>query len=78
FGVEGDLFKKRQELIQPIQEKIFVAIREYANENGYEAMFDKSGEAGVLYANPKYDKSDNLSWSERCKSQLGRCCMRHP
>jgi outer membrane protein len=60
FGVEGDLFKKRQELIQPIQEKIFIAIREYANENGYEAIFDKSGEAGVLYANPKYDKSDKV------------------
>jgi len=60
FGVEGDLFKKRQELIQPVQEKIFVAIREYANENGYEAIFDKSGEAGVLYANPKYDKSDKI------------------
>ena len=60
FGVEGDLFKKRQELIQPIQEKIFVAIREYANENGYQAIFDKSGEAGVLYANPKYDKSDKV------------------
>jgi len=60
FGVEGDLFKKRQELIQPVQEKIFVAIREYANENGYEAIFDKSGEAAALYANPKYDKSDKI------------------
>ena len=60
FGVEGDLFKKRQELIQPIQEKIFNAIREYANEGGYEAIFDKSGSAGVLYANPKYDKSDKV------------------
>ncbi|NND93875.1 MAG: OmpH family outer membrane protein [Flavobacteriales bacterium] len=60
FGVEGDLFRKRQELIQPIQEKIFNAIREYANEGGYEAIFDKSGSAGVLYANPKYDKSDKV------------------
>jgi outer membrane protein len=60
FGVEGDLFKKRQELIQPVQEKIFNAIREYANEGGYEAIFDKSGSAGVLYANPKYDKSDKI------------------
>lgn len=60
FGVEGDLFKKRQELIQPIQEQIFNAIREYANEGGYEAIFDKSGSAGVLYANPKYDKSDKI------------------
>lgn len=60
FGVEGDLFKKRQELIQPIQERIFNAIREYANEGGYEAILDKSGSSGVLYANSKYDKSDKV------------------
>jgi outer membrane protein len=60
FGVEGDLFKKRQELIQPIQERIFNAIREYANEGGYEAVLDKSGSTGVLYANSKYDKSDKV------------------
>jgi len=60
FGVEGDLFSKRQELIAPIQEKIYNAIREYANEGGYEAILDKSGQAGVLYANPKYDKSDKI------------------
>ena len=60
FGVEGDLFKKRQELIQPIQERIFNAIREYATEGGYEAILDKSGSAGVLYANSKYDKSDKV------------------
>ena len=60
FGVEGDLFKKRQELIQPIQEKIYNAIREYANDGGYEAVLDKSGSAGVLYANQKYDKSDKI------------------
>ncbi len=60
FGVEGDLFKKRQELIQPIQERIFNAIREYANEGGYEAVLDKSGSTGVLYSNSKYDKSDKV------------------
>lgn len=60
FGVEGDLFKKRQELIQPIQEQIFNAIREYANEGGYEAVLDKSGSSGVLYSNSKYDKSDKI------------------
>jgi len=60
FGVEGDLFKKRQELILPIQEKIWDAIREYALEGGYMAILDKSSESGVLYANSKYDKSDNV------------------
>lgn len=60
FGVEGDLFKKRQELIQPIQEEIYNAIREYATEGGYTAILDKSGQSGVLYVNPKYDKSDKI------------------
>lgn len=60
FGVDGDLFKKRQELILPIQEKIWDAIREYALEGGYMAILDKSSDSGVLYANSKYDKSDNV------------------
>ncbi|MFT4662927.1 MAG: outer membrane protein [Patiriisocius sp.] len=60
FGVEGDLFKKRQELILPIQEKIWDAIREYALEGAYMAILDKSSDSGVLYANSKYDKSDKV------------------
>jgi outer membrane protein len=60
FGVKGDLFKKRQELIQPIQERVFEAIREYAVEGGYTAVLDKSSQSGVLYVNSKYDKSDKI------------------
>ena len=61
FGVEGDLFKKRQELIQPIQQQIFDAIREYAVEGGYMFVFDKAaGQTNVLYVNAKYDKSDKI------------------
>lgn len=60
FGVEGDLFKKRQQLIQPIQEQIHEAIRDYATDGGYTAVLDKSGQSGVLYVNPKYDKSDKI------------------
>ena len=60
FGVEGDLFKKRQELILPIQERIWDAVRDYALENGFMAILDKSSESGVLYANPKVDKSDKI------------------
>lgn len=61
FGVEGDLFKKRQQLIQPIQQQIFDAIREYASEGGYMFVFDKSaGKSNVLYVNVKYDKSDKI------------------
>ncbi len=60
FGVDGDLFKKRQELILPIQERIWDAVREYALENGFMAVLDKSSESGVLYANAKVDKSDKI------------------
>ena len=60
FGVEGDLFRKRGELIAPIQERIYDAIREYATEGGYTAILDKSGQSGVLYVDVKYDKSDKI------------------
>jgi outer membrane protein len=58
FGVEGDLFKKRQELIQPIQDRIFQAVTEVAGTS-YTAVFDVGGPGNnVMYANPKMDKSD--------------------
>lgn len=60
FGVKGDLFKKRQQLIQPIQQQIYDAIREYAVEGGYMFVFDKSGQSNILYVNTKYDKSDKI------------------
>jgi outer membrane protein len=55
FGPEGELFKKRQELVKPIQEKVYVAIEAYANEKGYDSIFDKGGSAGLLFANERYD-----------------------
>ncbi len=60
FGVGGDLFKKRQELIQPIQDRLYDAIKEVAGTT-YVAIFD-IGSAGnnVLYASEKYDKSDSV------------------
>ena len=58
FGVEGDLFKKRQELIQPIQDRIFQAVTEVAGTS-YTAIFDVGGPGNnVMFANPKLDKSD--------------------
>ena len=60
FGVGGDLFKKRQELIQPIQDRIFDAVKEVAGTS-YIAIFDIGGVGNnVLYANDKYDKSDSV------------------
>jgi outer membrane protein len=60
FGKDGDLFKKRQELVKPIQEKIYNAIQELANSNNYAVVFDKGGSLTMMYANPKYDISDDV------------------
>ena len=60
FGQEGDLFKKRQELVQPIQEKVYNAIETIAATNNYSFVFDKAGGMTLLYTNPKYDISDDV------------------
>ena len=60
FGKDGDLYKKRQELVKPIQEKIYNAIQELANSNNYAVVFDKGGSLTMMYANPKYDISDEV------------------
>ncbi len=61
FGFEGDLFKKRQELVKPIQDKVFDAIKDMAESKGYDFVFDKAnGGPYMLYANPRYDKSDDI------------------
>lgn len=58
FGIDGDLFLKREELIKPIQEKIFNSIEEIATEKNYAFVFDKAGSLTILYVNAKYDISD--------------------
>lgn len=58
FGSEGDLFRKRKELIEPIQTDIFNAIKEIASDGNYAVIFDAAGGANFLYSDPKYDKSD--------------------
>jgi outer membrane protein len=60
FGKDGDLFKKRQELVKPIQEKVYNAIQELATNNNYAVVFDKGGSLTMMYANPKYDISDEV------------------
>lgn len=60
FGVDGDLFKKRQELIQPIQDEIYDAIKEVAQGGGFSVIFDKANQSNILYADPRYDKSDRV------------------
>ncbi|HNY06905.1 MAG TPA: OmpH family outer membrane protein [Bacteroidales bacterium] len=60
FGKDGDLSKKREELVKPLQEKIYNAIEELSTDGGYAVIFDKSGSLTMLYSNPKYDLSDNV------------------
>ena len=60
FGVGGDLFKRRKDLIQPIQRKVFKAIESLAKDNNYSFVLDKSKNSNILYADPKYDKSDAI------------------
>lgn len=60
FGPEGALFQKRKELIKPIQDEIYNAIKDIANENGYALILDTSAGPTVLYFNPRYDISDDV------------------
>ena len=60
FGYEGELFKKRQELIKPIQDKVFDAVMKVAKESALDFIFDKSSELTMLYTNAKYDRSDDV------------------
>ena len=60
FGQEGALYKKRQELIQPVQDEIYKAIKDLATENGYAVIFDTSSGPSMIYTNPRYDVSDEV------------------
>ena len=60
FGYEGDLFKKRQELIKPIQDKVYNAIQKLAVDRGYDFILDKSEGITVIFADPKLDRSEDF------------------
>jgi len=60
FGVGGELFKKRKELVKPIQEKIYKAVQQTASVGRYAMIFDKAGDATMVFTNPKYDLSDDV------------------
>ncbi len=60
FGKDGDLFKKRQELIKPIQDKVFSAIESVAKARNLAMVFDKAGGVTVMWADAKYDISDDV------------------
>ena len=60
FGFEGDLFKKRQELVKPIQDKVYNAIQKMAFNRMYDIILDKSEGITVIFADPKLDKSEDI------------------
>ncbi|HEX4875335.1 MAG TPA: OmpH family outer membrane protein [Chitinophagaceae bacterium] len=60
FGFEGDLFKKRQELIKPIQDKVYNAVQKMAVARGYDFVLDKSEGITIIFADPKLDKSEDV------------------
>jgi outer membrane protein len=60
FGYEGDLFKKRQEYIKPIQDRLFNAVQKMASSKGMDMVLDKAGGVTLFYADPKLDRSDDV------------------
>ncbi|MEI7472027.1 MAG: OmpH family outer membrane protein [Chitinophagaceae bacterium] len=60
FGFEGDLFKKRQELIKPIQDRVYNAVQKLAIEKSYDFILDKSEGITVIFADPKLDRSEDV------------------
>jgi outer membrane protein len=60
FGYEGELFKKRQELIKPVQDKVYNAVQKLAMSKSYDFVLDKAGGVTLFYADPKLDRSDDV------------------
>ncbi len=60
FGYEGDLFKKRQEYVKPIQDRVFNAVQKMASQRAYDMVLDKAGGVTLFYADPKLDRSDDV------------------
>lgn len=60
FGVSGDLFAKRKELIEPIQDKVFEAIGEVASSRNFSFVFDKANQSNLIFADPKLDISKQV------------------
>lgn len=60
FGFEGELFKQRQQLVQPIQQRVSKAIQDIAQTQGFDLVLDRGQEVTFLYANPKLDKSNDV------------------
>ena len=60
FGSEGELFKKRQSLMAPIQDEIYNAVRDISDQKGYQLVLDRASGGSIIYASPKIDISDEV------------------
>ncbi|MDE6536381.1 MAG: OmpH family outer membrane protein [Muribaculaceae bacterium] len=60
FGPEGELYQKRQTLMQPIQDEIYNAIKKISDEKGYQCVFDRASSANIVYASPRIDISNEV------------------
>ncbi|MGA1666646.1 MAG: OmpH family outer membrane protein, partial [Bacteroidia bacterium] len=60
FGEEGTLFKKQQDLIRPLQDKIYAAVQKYARDKSYDLIFDRAAGNQLLFVSPKLDKSNEI------------------
>ena len=60
YGYEGDLFKERQKLVKPIQDKVYNAVQKMAISRSYDFILDKSEGITIIFADPKLDKSDEI------------------
>lgn len=60
FGPEGELYKKRQTLMKPIQDDVYNAVKKVSEERGYQAIFDRASSANIVYASPRIDVSNEV------------------
>lgn len=60
FGPEGELYKKRQTLMKPIQEEVYNAVKKVAEERGYMCIFDRASSADIIFASPRIDVSNDV------------------
>ena len=60
FGAEGELYKKREQLIKPIQDEIYEAVKAIADDNGYMAVVDRASAMSIIFASPKIDISNEV------------------
>jgi len=60
FGREGELFRKREELLEPIQDRVYNAVEEIASRGNYAVIFDRAGGVSMIYTDVRYDLSDDV------------------